>query len=87
MATQKQLSDFITQCRQVSTREIEDRATLQALRWEWDKEYNSELADDDFIGENLGLTRADIVALMVTQGNLETFMDAGNGANLLAVST
>lgn len=45
------------------------------------------LTDADFVGANEGLTKAQMTALFVSQGNFETYMDAGNGVNLLAVQS
>jgi len=95
MATSGTRSDFITKARGFSRMILEARDGLEALKWEWDKGMSAALVDasgsdptatgyehGDFAGANAGLMKADVTNIFVTQANLETWMDAGNGTNL-----
>ncbi len=59
---------------------------LDALKKEWDYGMSTWLADADFVGENTGLTKADVTAVVgTTLAALDSLLAAGHGTNLLKV--
>ena len=85
IATKK--SNFISRAAAAAQLLKTARETLLALESEYvNIGYNAggayQLADADFIDSNAYMDTAMIVALMTTQGNLETFWGAGNGTNI-----
>lgn len=86
MATSSQKSDHVSEVRQTVTKLLEAQNQLAALRREWDAlGLSSELVEEDMVGENAGLTPADIAAVYTTLGEIETLMAAGHATNLYKV--
>jgi hypothetical protein len=57
-----------------------------ALREEWDSlAYSTGITDSDFTNANAYLNAAGIQAFYVSQGNLVTYWQAGNGTNICAM--
>lgn len=84
MATDARKSDFITQARQAARNFWDAYHTFLKLQAEWNgQDYGSTLDSDDFTGENVGLTAANIGAVVFDTANaIKTSMDAGHATNV-----
>lgn len=88
MATTTQKSDFISQTRQVSTDLIDAYNALITMRTEWYAlNLGTEIKDEDFVGENEGLTVYDLSAVIgTTLTAIESLMGQGHATNLYKIS-
>lgn len=88
MATSTQKSDFITKTRQATTSLIEANAELNVLLSEWNAlDLINEITDEDFTGDNAGLTTAELAAVIgTTLSAINALMAQGHATNLYKIS-
>jgi hypothetical protein len=85
-ATSSQKSNHITLVRNASTQWVQAQNALIDLRREWDAlDLANELTEADFVGENTGLTPAEIAAVYTTLTAELALMAQGHITNLMAV--
>lgn len=93
-STERQRKDYITTIRASSKAFMEAVDALRALNSQHTAtDIANDLTEEDFEGvsfagtDNSGLTKADILAVLTTLGNIETMLAAGNATNLYKVIT
>ncbi len=83
MTTQGNKSNYITEVRQAATALLEAVDKLNALKSSWNAGMSTWLADADFVGENTGLTKAQITAVIGTTLDAQNALLAtGHNTNL-----
>ena len=86
-STSKQRSDYISQVRGKAKAFVQAVDDLRALSHQHTAtDIANDLTEADFTGENEAFTKADILAVLTTLGNIETMMAAGNATNLYKVN-
>lgn len=84
--TQGQLSDHITRVRACARKLVDAVEELDNLRSEWDAlDLGNVLTDEHFIGENEGLTTAQIASVYTTHGAFKSLFAHGHATNLYKV--
>jgi hypothetical protein len=87
MATEMQKSNHITSVRNSVDTWLSAQNALLALRREWDAlGLSAALTPADFVGENAGLTPAEISAVYTTLDAEMSMMAAGHSTNLHQVA-
>lgn len=85
--TSAQKSNHITRVRQSVTNWLAAQNELHDLRREWDAlALSTAIVAEDFVGENAGLTPAEIAAVYTTLAAEDTLMAQGHSTNLYAVA-
>mgnify|MGYP001496523906 CR=1 FL=1 len=86
MATQRQITDHITNVRTQARTIIEAISELDSLRSEWDAlGLSGTLTPENFVGENEGLMGDDIAGVYTTHAALKALMAQGHATNLYKV--
>ena len=86
MATQRQISDHITMVRQNVRKILDGVEELDNLRAAWDAlDLGNVLTDEHFLGENEGLTTAQIASVYTTHAAIKGLFAKGHATNLYKV--
>lgn len=76
-------SNHVSRVRQTAAQLIDGVDKLQALKREWDAlGYSAAIIESGIIGDNAGVTGADIAAVYVTLDALNTLLAQGHATNL-----
>lgn len=79
-------SDFISEYRQLTAQLLEVQGELEQRRLEWDSlDYGNTMTQDDFIGDNASILKADLVASVSSVGAVTTLLSQGHRTNLYKI--